>query len=201
MHGQPPGCHQGWSLRRPTGPPPPPSLSHHIPRPLWLYDATISFPNKDSIIPYWVAVVVPLTCMLLSFAAGEWQRQGQRLGWRRGLGAFLHLALDGVFAFVVTAELTQVGKVLVGRYRPDYLARCNPAAPADIQILWGQSAADNPACNPSVGAGELRDGHYSFPSGHTSTVFVFAVYSVVYGVWAFCYRCGGLGCVGGRPRG
>lgn len=35
-----------------------------------------------------------------------------------------------------------------------------------------------------------QEGHYSFPSGHTSTVFVFAVYASVYCIYAFYYRQG-----------
>lgn len=143
---------------------------------------------RDSI-PYWVAVLVPFLCLLISIAAGEAWRVGGRPGVKRATASILHLVLDGIFAFVVTAQVTQVGKVLVGRLRPDFLARCNPTAPAQLTVQWGLAASANPACDSPLTADELRDGHYSFPSGHSSTAFVFAVYSVGYGIWVLYHRC------------
>lgn len=143
--------------------------------------------QRDSI-PYWVAVVVPLLCLVLSIVFAEIRLAGSGFLSKRAVAVSLYFILEGIFAFVVTAQITQVGKVLVGRLRPDYLARCNPIAPSSITVEWAQPASDNPGCNPTVDPDELRDGHFSFPSGHTSTSFVFAVYSVIYGVWAFCFR-------------
>lgn len=64
----------------------------------------------------------------------------------------------------------QALKVSVGRLRPDYLALCQPAMPAaaDLTLTYGQPASANPACNAPPSS-TLTDGHYSFPSGHTST--------------------------------
>ncbi|RMZ52981.1 hypothetical protein APUTEX25_001100 [Auxenochlorella protothecoides] len=157
-------------------------------RPFSLYDATISYPHNPDSIPYWVAVLVPFLCLLISIAAGEAWRVGGRPGVKRATASILHLVLDGIFAFVVTAQVTQVGKVLVGRLRPDFLARCNPTAPAQLTVQWGLAASANPACDSPLTADELRDGHYSFPSGHSSTAFVFAVYSVGYGIWVLYHR-------------
>ena len=171
-------CHKLPTRPTPTSvsdpnPPPPLSLS------------SVAF--SDSI-PYWVAVLVPLLCLVLSVLFAEIRLHGGALLGKRAMALSIYFILEGIFAFVVTSQITQVGKVLVGRLRPDYLARCNPAAPGAIEVEWAQPASQNPACNPTVGPSELRDGHYSFPSGHTSTAFAFAVYSVIYGVWAFCFR-------------
>lgn len=92
-----------------------------------------------------------------------------------------------------TPAWLQVTKVGVGRLRPDFLDRCRPANQTNIVLDWGQPASANPVCtgNPAVDEGELKDGHYSFPSGHTSTVFVFAVYGAAYCTWAFYSRWAG----------
>lgn len=79
----------------------------------------------------------------------------------------------------------------MGRLRPDFLARCNPGSEGSNAVInYGAAASSNPPCNPTVSEGELKDGHWSFPSGHTSTVFVFAVYASAYCLWAFYARCG-----------
>jgi membrane-associated phospholipid phosphatase len=156
-----------------------------------VYDATISFRyNAASTIPYWVAVVGPGCCMLLSFAAGE-------LGMARGLhasaisaaAAVLHFSLDGIASFLVTSVVTSATKITVGRYRPDWLDRCRPDLPSDITLAYGASPADNIACSGStLSASKMRDGHWSFPSGHASTVFAFAIYSATYCMWTLYFR-------------
>ncbi len=81
-------------------------------------------------------------------------------------------------------------QVAVGRYRPDWLSRCQPGGEgSNALVQYGNGAGSNPVCNPAVSEGEIKDGHWSFPSGHTSTVFVFAVYGAVYCTYAFYWRC------------
>lgn len=131
----------------------------------------------------------------------------------------------------------------VGRLRPDFLDRCQPAVPAAVNITYAQSVAASPACTAPL-SGDLTDGHYrqerqrskrsvracgagahrnvcrrcqrvrrategcvrsahcrrspsaplcavpcSFPSGHTSTVFVFGLWAVGYCTWLLYVRC------------
>ncbi|GAB4813543.1 hypothetical protein N2152v2_000589 [Parachlorella kessleri] len=160
-------------------------------RPYWIYDATISFPyNADSTIPYWVAVVVPLVLMLISFLVGELLLAQHWHGTiSSAVASVVFFTFDGISAFIVTGFTTQITKEAVGRYRPDWLARCQPAGDgANAPVAFGRGASANPACNPVVSDGELKDGHWSFPSGHSSTVFVFAVYGAAYCLWAFYHR-------------
>ena len=58
-----------------------------------------------------------------------------------------------------TVLLTEIIKDSVGRLRPDFLARCQPA----------QNQVNNPPCNgdPTI----IRQGRKSFPSGHASLSF------------------------------
>jgi len=145
---------------------------------------------QDSSIPYWVAVVVPLVSMLISVAVGEWAAQ-RYLGTSptAALANLIHFTIDALFALVVTGLLTDVFKLIVGRYRPDWLMRCQPAVPSNVQIAYGQPASLNPACtNTALSPEKMRDGQHSFPSGHASTAFVLGVYVCVYCLWATVYR-------------
>lgn len=87
-----------------------------------------------------------------------------------------------------TLTHTQVTKQLVGRLRPSFLSLCQPAGEGNAATLeYGQSASANPACTAAEST-ELTDAHYSFPSGHTSSVFVLSTWAAVYCVWAFSMR-------------
>ncbi|KAL4451567.1 hypothetical protein ABPG75_007229 [Micractinium tetrahymenae] len=157
-------------------------------RPFMVTDATISFPHNDSTVPYWLACTVSAVALLLSVLLCE-LLLARRLhaDLTDALAAALHFLIDGIAAFVVTGLATTVIKMSVGRLRPDFLARCQPTVPNPLTLQYGLPAADNPACTADP-SGELTDGHYSFPSGHTSTVFVFAVWCAAYCVWAFYQR-------------
>lgn len=157
-------------------------------RPFMITDATVSFPHGESSVPYWLACLVSALMALLSIMAGEVLLGRRRLaGLTDALAATLHFFIDAIAAFIVTGLGTTVMKVAVGRLRPDFLDRCKPAVPFPLTVEYGLSAAANPACTAPP-SGELTDGHYSFPSGHTSTVFVFAFWSTAYCVWAFNLR-------------
>ncbi len=53
-------------------------------------------------------------------------------------------------------------------------------------MAFGVPPSQNPPC--SSGSDDLADGHYSFPSGHASTVFAVATFSAAYCLWAFMGR-------------
>lgn len=87
-------------------------------------------------------------------------------------------------------SLPQVSKTIVGRLRPNFLALCQPAVPNPLTVAIGAPPSANPACSNTADPGELEDAHYSFPSGHTSTVFVFSLWTATYCLWALNLRCG-----------
>lgn len=160
-------------------------------RPFSVYDATISFPVQANIISYWVAIVVPMAAALLSIWAFElWH--GHRAGVKAAVALALHFTLDFYSSFTVTLAVTQALKVSVGRLRPNFLAACQPGLPplGNVTIAFGLPASANPPCTAPPSPA-LIDEHYSWPSGHTSTAFVQAVYGSIYCAWAFSWRTPG----------
>lgn len=128
-------------------------------RPFWRDDHTISFPHKDrEIIPNWL---LPFISLGLPTAILSGWMVYKRLSNRRLLVAFIGLLL----ALSLTVEITTVTKVLVGRLRPDFLARCD----LDPSIIK-QNVCRGPAKL-------VREGRKSFPSGHTSSAFAGLGYS------------------------
>jgi membrane-associated phospholipid phosphatase len=126
----------------------------------------------------------------ISYAIGElvfWSSYHASL--TSAVASLFHFSLDTLAAGIVTGLITEVSKVLVGRYRPDWLSRCNPSIPYPVTIgPYGRPATENPICNSTLSENKLTDGQKSFPSGHASTVFSLSVYGCVYCLWAACYR-------------
>ncbi|KAK9475688.1 phosphatidic acid phosphatase type 2/haloperoxidase [Lipomyces japonicus] len=78
--------------------------------------------------------------------------------------AILGLALSLTLALVVTSSL----KGIVGRPRPDAIARCLPEPGAQDRPVYGLS--DISICS-QTDTSVLNDGFRSWPSGHSSTAF------------------------------
>ena len=168
------------------------SLQNPNTRPYLLYDATISYPyNPDSTIPYWAAVFTPLASLIVSLLVLEFGI-AKRLNVSKisAVTSMLHFILDFIFTFATNALLTETCKLLVGRFRPDWLSRCNPTNTGNAVLEWGLPASDNPACNSGLSSSKLEDGRKSFPSGHASTAFALGVYVSGYVLWAVFYRTG-----------
>ena len=144
------------------------------------YDATISFSYQvDSTIPYYVAILVPLISLLLSFVVLElllWH-VGLGLGQQDSMTLCVLYFLDFVGAGVVTGLLTEITKNIVGRYRPDWLSRCQPEISNPVNISgFGLPSSDNPACTSDLSSSKMNDGRKSFPSGHASTSFCLGLF-------------------------
>lgn len=154
------------------------------------YDGTLSlqyFPN--STIPAWLAIVVPLLSFVISLAVLEIMAARQlNASPTSAWASTIHFIIDFICVFLVNSLLTEVTKLLVGRYRPDWLARCNPQVPATVELAYGLPASENPACNTSLSSSKITDGHKSFPSGHASTAFSLGVYCAGYVLWAAFHR-------------
>lgn len=164
--------------------PPPP---HSPCSPFSIGDASISYTyaTSDSV-PYWAAVVVPLIFFVISLGVGEFVKARALQTAAAAFAVSMHLLIDVIGCFAIVGVLTDVFKNLVGRLRPDFLSRCGPAGEgSSSEAQWGGSLSTPTCVAPTVDADALEDGHRSFPSGHSSTVFVLAVYSVAYCVWAF----------------
>ena len=156
------------------------------------YDATIGNSYKgDSTIPYFVAILVPLVSLLISFVALEvlLAKHSCSYSLSKSLSTAIAFFLDFVGTGVVTGILTEVTKNLVGRYRPDWLSRCNPDIVNPVSIDgFGEPASDNPACDTDLSDSKMNDGRKSFPSGHASTAFSLGLFVCGYCLWHVAYQ-------------
>lgn len=77
-----------------------------------------------------------------------------------------HVSVLGIaIAIVLTSTLTDIIKNMVGRPRPDLLARCKPSVDAPVSTLVSHTICTE--TNHQL----LHDGWRSFPSGHSSFAF------------------------------
>ncbi|XP_022990866.1 lipid phosphate phosphatase 2-like isoform X1 [Cucurbita maxima] len=115
----------------------------------------LKFPFKDNTVPFWAvhiyAVLLPIVVFLFVY-------------WRRKDVYDLHHAILGLlYSILVTAVITDAIKIAVGRPRPNFFWRCFPDG-KDVYDKLG-----NVVCHGDEHV--IKEGHKSFPSGHTSLSF------------------------------
>lgn len=77
-----------------------------------------------------------------------------------------HVAILGIgIALLLASSLTDIVKNMVGRPRPDLLARCKPAPDTPLGTLVSHTVCTE------TDRHKLQDGWRSFPSGHSSFAF------------------------------
>lgn len=109
-------------------------------RPYLAYDARISMAMRsDTVHPLW-APLVPFVALLVTLLV-DCTLFFQSPSRTASLAVVLHYALDAVLANIVTICITEVTKLAVGKLRPDYLDRCQPAHVYNTTaiIRWGVS--------------------------------------------------------------
>jgi membrane-associated phospholipid phosphatase len=115
----------------------------------------LKYPLKDNTVPVWsvpiYAVLLPIVVFLLVYIR------------RREVYDLHHSILGLLFAVLITGVLTDAIKDGVGRPRPDFFWRCFPDG-NDFYDKWGDVICHG---KDSV----IREGHKSFPSGHTAWSF------------------------------
>ncbi|XP_051117887.1 lipid phosphate phosphatase 2-like isoform X2 [Andrographis paniculata] len=115
----------------------------------------LKYPHKASTVPFWsvpvYSVMLPMLVFLLFYLR------------RRDIYDLHHAILGILFSALITAVLTDAIKAAVGRPRPDFFWRCFPDG-VDVYDRWG-----NVVCHGDKHV--IRQGHKSFPSGHTSWSF------------------------------
>ncbi|KAL6767978.1 hypothetical protein ACKKBF_B37335 [Auxenochlorella protothecoides x Auxenochlorella symbiontica] len=156
-----------------------------------IYDATISNAGYDNFkpsVPNFVPVLVPLLTFAITVVVGELiSSKSQHNTVTEAVASALFFVLDGIQSFVCGLLVVQITKLVVGRTRPDFLARCNPIIPGNITItIGGDPNALWPCQRPYDDV--LKDGFQSFPSGHTSTAFNLTVYTSAYLIWCWHMR-------------
>ncbi|KAL2457551.1 putative lipid phosphate phosphatase 3 [Forsythia ovata] len=115
----------------------------------------LKYPLKNNTVPVWLvpiyAVLLPIAVFLLFYIR------------RRDVYDLHHSILGLLFCVLITGVLTDAIKDAVGRPRPDFFWRCFPDG-KDAYDQWG-----NVVCHGDKSV--IREGHKSFPSGHTSWSF------------------------------
>ncbi|KAF5442360.1 hypothetical protein F2P56_035024 [Juglans regia] len=115
--------------------------------------------NMASFLSFWkfrntsqmYAVLLPIAIFLLFYIR------------RKDVYDLHHGILGLLFAVLITAVITDSIKNAVGRPRPDFFYRCFPDG-KDLYDVWG-----GVVCHGEHGV--IKEGHKSFPSGHTSWSF------------------------------
>ncbi|XP_022771982.1 lipid phosphate phosphatase 2-like isoform X2 [Durio zibethinus] len=115
----------------------------------------LRYPLKSNTVPFWAvpvyAVLLPMMIFLIVYIR------------RRDVYDLHHAILGLLFSVLVTAVITDSIKNAVGRPRPDFFWRCFPDG-KDAYDKWG-----NVICHGDKSV--IKEGHKSFPSGHTSGSF------------------------------
>ncbi|KAJ1284674.1 hypothetical protein BS78_03G223200 [Paspalum vaginatum] len=118
--------------------------------------ADLRYPMKSNTVPIWAVPIIAVIGPMIVFVV---------IYIRRKNVYDLHHAILGVlFAVLITGVLTDAIKDAVGRPRPDFFWRCFPDGKAVYDnITTGVLCHGDP--------GVIKEGHKSFPSGHTSWSF------------------------------
>ncbi|KAI5677492.1 hypothetical protein M9H77_08442 [Catharanthus roseus] len=115
----------------------------------------LKYPMKENTVPIWAvplyAILLPIAVFLLIYLR------------RKDVYDLHHSVLGLLFAVLITAVITDSLKNATGRPRPDFFWRCFPDG-QDKYDKWG-----NVDCHGKKS--DIREGHKSFPSGHTSWSF------------------------------
>ncbi|KAI5353186.1 hypothetical protein L3X38_006079 [Prunus dulcis] len=116
----------------------------------------LKYPLKDNTVPFWgvpiIAVLLPLAVILVYYFI------------RKDVYDLHHAILGLLFSIFITAVLTDAIKDGVGRPRPDFFWRCFPDGKGVFDPI-----TKNVMCTGSKSV--IKEGHKSFPSGHTSWSF------------------------------
>ncbi|XP_020252047.1 lipid phosphate phosphatase 2-like [Asparagus officinalis] len=119
--------------------------------------ADLKYPFKKSTVPLWA---IPLIAILLPFAifSGIYFK-------RRDVYDLHHAVLGLLYAVLITGVITDAIKDAVGRPRPDFFWRCFP----DGKEAYDLARHGDVICHGNKG--DIKEGHKSFPSGHSSWSF------------------------------
>nr|XP_040568545.1 phospholipid phosphatase 1-like isoform X2 [Lepeophtheirus salmonis] len=138
-------------------------------------DASIKYPFRDELFPTWLLllIAIPVPCLVITLV--DFITSGRR-AWKMTALNSAHVSIVYLFGCGVTVILTDLGKTLVSRPRPHFLAVCEP----------------NVTCTPGVnefhqdyvclGDDEdaIKKSIRSFPSGHASVGAYIATFLSLY---------------------
>lgn len=169
--------------------------------PFYLYDATISYPptNNDGFsptVPAWAAIFVPLLMGIATLIIGELvYSRLEHHSLTDALSVILFFFLDDAQAVGLTLMTVEATKVAVGRYRPDFLARCQPVdtwmppgVPGYPTLQYGNNTVGAYPCGTEYSDSTIEDGRQSFPSGHAAFSMALGAYGAGYMIWCWHMR-------------
>ncbi|KAJ8464160.1 hypothetical protein OPV22_026712 [Ensete ventricosum] len=116
----------------------------------------LKYPLKSNTVPFWAVPVIGIILPFVIFLAIYFRR--------RDVYDLHHAILGLLYSVLITGVITDAIKDAVGRPRPDFFWRCFPD---------GKEVYDNVTTNV-ICHGEnsvIKEGHKSFPSGHSSWSF------------------------------
>ncbi|XP_072964578.1 lipid phosphate phosphatase 2-like isoform X1 [Typha angustifolia] len=116
----------------------------------------LKYPLKNNTVPAWAVPIISLLLPVLIFIAFYFRR--------RDVYDLHHAVLGLLFSVLITGVITGAIKDTVGRPRPDFYWRCFP----DGKELYDR-VTGNVICHGERSS--IKEGHKSFPSGHTSWSF------------------------------
>uniref|UniRef100_A0A6V7QUB3 Phosphatidic acid phosphatase type 2/haloperoxidase domain-containing protein n=1 Tax=Ananas comosus var. bracteatus TaxID=296719 RepID=A0A6V7QUB3_ANACO len=127
--------------------------------------ADFKYPHKSNTIPFWAVLIVAYLVPLAIFVAFY--------SYRKDVYDLHHATLGILFSGLITGVTTNAIKIAVGRPRPDFFWRCFP----DGKELYDQ-VTGRVICHGDKLL--MKDGHKSFPSGHTSWAFAGLCFLALY---------------------
>ncbi|XP_068636558.1 lipid phosphate phosphatase 2-like isoform X1 [Aristolochia californica] len=125
----------------------------------------LKYPLKGNTVPFWA---VPMIALLLPFAVFI-----AFYVYRSDVYDLHHAILGLLFSTLITGVITDSIKDAVGRPRPDFFWRCFPDGKAVYHNVTG-----NVICHGDESV--IKEGHKSFPSGHTSWCFAGLAFLALY---------------------
>eukprot|EP00252_Welwitschia_mirabilis_P020202 TRINITY_DN4900_c0_g1_i1.p1 TRINITY_DN4900_c0_g1~~TRINITY_DN4900_c0_g1_i1.p1 ORF type:complete len:306 (+),score=37.85 TRINITY_DN4900_c0_g1_i1:238-1155(+) len=125
----------------------------------------LRYPFKGNTVPIWAVPMLALVVPALVFLFYYFRR--------RDPNDLHHAILGLLFSVLMTAVITDSIKDAVGRPRPDFFWRCFPDGNEKYDpFTQGVICSGNDA--------DIKEGHKSFPSGHTSWCFAGLGYLSLY---------------------
>ncbi|KAF3438603.1 hypothetical protein FNV43_RR21366 [Rhamnella rubrinervis] len=118
--------------------------------------STLKYPLKENTIPFWAVPVYSILLPLLIICIFYF--------YRRDVYDLHHAILGLLFSVLITGVITDAIKDAVGRPRPDFFWRCFPDGKGVFHHITRDVICTG---DKSV----IKEGHKSFPSGHTSWSF------------------------------
>ncbi|KAK3138091.1 hypothetical protein QOZ80_5AG0364390 [Eleusine coracana subsp. coracana] len=117
---------------------------------------SLRYPMKDNTVPVWAVPIYAVIAPIIIFTVIYLKR--------RNVYDLHHAILGILFSVLITGVLTDAIKNGVGRPRPNFFWRCFPDGIGNYDKITRRVICHGDS-------GEIKEGHKSFPSGHTSWSF------------------------------